>query len=395
MLNFLEKKHDIFYIAALVMYMLCQILIVTYFYTLRTDYVFIVKILQLLRYGAYACLIIKLLYEDFEKKDFIIIAIIAAIVLLNAKYSGKDESSFFILIILLSRHMENKKIITITMLTQAFALGIMIVLSLANVVPDYVFTRDGVERHSFGFVYATFAPILMFFISLEYIYLRDTSMKLIEYIVLFLLNLILFYYTKTRMTFVLICAVLVFFFVFRNKLNSIMSNSIIAKLQVLFPAIAAVGSILACYYYDFKNDTWFKINEIVNGRLKLGHNGLLKYGVTLWGQPIVWIGNNYNKVIGKYNYVDCAYLQMLLSDGVVFLVMILAMYMFLIYRAIKNNDGFLACILVFICVLCITEPRLFVISFNPFPLLAGAVITGDYGIKLPEFSYKKVVQYEK
>ena len=124
------------------------------------------------------------------------------------------------------------------------------------------------------------------------------------------------------------------------------------------------------------------LGHFFNGRLSLGRKGMVDYGITLFGQPVKWVGNGLQVLLNgysaEYNYVDSAYLQILYQYGCLLLILILIVFSALVYISIKREKFYLTWILLIISVYCITEPRLVNLTYNPFILLCATEWTEYY-----------------
>lgn len=85
----------------------------------------------------------------------------------------------------------------------------------------------------------------------------------------------------------------------------------------------------------------------------------------LLGTKIEWIGFSHNATAGAYNYVDCSYMQILLENGLIPLVIIIAVYTYIMYMAVKEKDFYLQTAVLLITAFSITEPRLLNLAYNP------------------------------
>ena len=141
------------------------------------------------------------------------------------------------------------------------------------------------------------------------------------------------------------------------------------------PFIVAALSLWIAMMFNGNSLVWAKANSFLNGRLRLGHEGLDKYGITLFGQPIKWVGNGLQVLLhgytGEYNYVDSSYLQILYQYGCLFLILVLFAFSAMIYMSVKMEKYYLTWILLIIVLYCITEPRLINLAYNPFILLCA------------------------
>ena len=149
-------------------------------------------------------------------------------------------------------------------------------------------------------------------------------------------------------------------------------------LWVAVPTIIASIAIAIHAFYSPESIIWQKLNDILSGRLQLGKDAIADFGFTLFGQYIEWKGFSIGHLSGEgYNYVDCSYLQLILEYGSIFLILILILYSFVIYKCIKKKNYYLLWSIVFVLVLSITEPRLMNLAFNPFPVIFLCEIEGE------------------
>lgn len=114
---------------------------------------------------------------------------------------------------------------------------------------------------------------------------------------------------------------------------------------------------------------------MLSGRLELGCFGWRDYGFSLLGTKIEWIGFSHNATAGAYNYVDCSYMQILLENGLIPLVIIIAVYTYIMYMAVKEKDFYLQTAVLLITAFSITEPRLLNLAYNPLPFFGITYIS--------------------
>ena len=202
---------------------------------------------------------------------------------------------------------------------------------------------------------------------MEYCYLRSRDLTLFEICLLEVLMTILFVLTNTRMcyavtTLMLIVIALNKYFKWRPA-NKVKKN--MGKGMVIIPWIVFAFVLTVSFMYS-NSASWEKVNLFFNFRLSLAHNAINTYGIHLVGNPIKWIGFGYGGIDGIYNYVDSSYIQALLSYGVLFMIMILAVYSCIFKHAKKNGY---AIVIAAALLISITEPRLWNLTFNPLPFL--------------------------
>ena len=133
---------------------------------------------------------------------------------------------------------------------------------------------------------------------------------------------------------------------------------------------------MACQIFYIPTDArWQKINSVLSGRLELGCFGWRDYGFSLLGTKIEWIGFSHNATAGAYNYVDCSYMQILLENGLIPLVIIIVVYTYIMYMAVKEKDFYLQTAVLLITAFSITEPRLLNLAYNPLPFFGITYIS--------------------
>lgn len=351
-------------------------------YTVFSENSMYALIFKGMRYFCYFFAAIKVIRDSYYNKEFLEVLFVLACIILTVLFSGNKTFAFYFLMILSAKDINIRKIIKMTCYVQVITLLLCVGLSQVGILQDYIFDPNGRGRHGLGFVWTTTAPILFFFFMMSYIYLRKEKMHTLEFIILEVLNYWLFIKTDARMSFYLSSLMLVFVFVMRfywqNRDDIRMKN----KILVLAPVFMCCVALVLHAAYDSSSESWNALNSLLSGRLALGYNGLEEYGMTLFGQPIRWIGFSHSAASGTYNYVDCSYLQILLENGIVSLVVVVLAYIYIMFMAVKVKDFYLQTIILFIVTFSITEPRLMNLGFNPFPFLAVGVFCGANGEKL-------------
>lgn len=196
-------------------------------------------------------------------------------------------------------------------------------------------------------------------------------MKWYEAIPLEIINIYFYQMTDTRMTF-LLCSIVIVFFAIQSIWNGWFD--LLRKLKWLYPVvpvILVIIAILAAYLYNPENALWLKLNAIMSSRLQLSHDAIMYYGMPLLGQKIVWNGFGLlnDGQVTNYNYVDCSYLQIGMWYGVLVLVVVIFIFIYGIYKAIKVNNYWAVFIMLFAMLHSMTEPHLINVAVDVVILL--------------------------
>ena len=88
-----------------------------------------------------------------------------------------------------------------------------------------------------------------------------------------------------------------------------------------------------------------KLNTILSNRLMLQNSAIKRYGITAFGQNITLNGwglglngeNMMSKYGYKYNYIDNAYIQLLIIRGWIFTALFVALLTYTSYKAYKEG----------------------------------------------------------
>jgi hypothetical protein len=336
------------------------------------------SVLQGMRYFAYAVsmvqILLNVLYKKYTKESalfYLIFGLIAIINMFVTSFTGM----FIHFIVFFAAYKANSRRLVLSATVLRSAILITLVMSSAlGLSPDYVFDSTTRMRHSLGFYWTASAPHLFLFVSLQCIYLFKNVKARNFYIiciVLEIINVILYLLTDTRMPF-LITTVFLLFCVLEKILHEKWNIfNYIKKIAPLIPISICIFSILFPLYNQ-NSMIWEFLNKVLSGRMYLGKNGIINYGLTLFGQKIEWIGLSITnpQMNEKYNYVDCSYIRILLDHGLLFLTVCIAIYTIIIYKARKNRDLYLLVTIFAILVLSMIDHRLIDMTFNIFPVLA-------------------------
>ena len=347
----------------------CTIIIGVTFLKYQSGYAPIETIVKLIRFLSYGMCIVLILQHFYRRSMIVNIVIAAGIVMISVLMSRETVMIWCILFIVAAINVDVDKICLVSVLSRMVMIFGTIFLSKVGVLEDYIFSATTRARHGLGFDWATTGPILFFFLTLVYIYLRREALSLIELVIIEVGHVFFYKMTDTRMTFYLgTLSVVVFVGSVILKKRWYLTKRL-GYLVCFAPAVVGIIAVLIHVLFDENNAIWAKLNNIMSGRLLLGYNAYHTYGLTLFGQDITWVGFGIDESGVGYNYVDCSYLQYLLEYGIVFIAFVLFVYTVIIYRAVKHEDYYLVWICLITLVFSITEPWLFNFTFNPIPIL--------------------------
>ncbi len=378
-MDYIKKRNETIYLMALTGYLLSVMLELT---CIDSEAGLVMLVFKGLRYLAYAAALFYLIQDSYRKNEFYIYIILAIILVISMKFSGTNRMLFYFLMILAARDVSSTGIMKVALYVQGIVLLIFVIGSQIGIFPDYIFDATSRVRHGLGFYWTTTAPIMYFFWMMYYIYLRRDIIRFYEILILELINYWFYQKTDSRMSFLLSTVMLCFFLLARVRWSRINSDNQIfsrffEKLSLVAPTLICVFALFLHMAYNADNHLWSRLNSLLSKRLALGLSAVQTYGISLFGTEINWVGYDFGISSGTYNYVDCSYLQILLNYGLIMLIVVIAIYTYLMYRAISNQDPYLVIILWIILIFSITEPRLMHLGFNSIPLLTMSQLDMD------------------
>ncbi len=198
---------------------------------------------------------------------------------------------------------------------------------------------------------------------------------------LYVLSIVLIYIaTNSRFIFIMSLLYLAVIWIRPHIKKEYWTNQWTKWILTVLPFAILAGSLLLFAIYDSHNTIWQSLNGLFSDRFKYGHEALFKYGFTVFGQPIVWSGNNYFNLPVAYNYVDNSYVKFILEFGVVFALVYLGFISFGLWNFLKKGSYRKIIALMFLVIMGTVESFLFMLVFNPF-LIYGFKMMNDWVLK--------------
>lgn len=330
-------------------------------------------VLKVMRYVAYAlCAFIILDRRCYRKKDLFIFMLVIIGLALSLVGSQSNKLFLYLFIIIAASKIDGEKIIRGTLVIQTFVIILVIFSSSVGIIPDYYSSTDGRIRHYLGFGYTSTGPVLFYYMVLQYIYIKKGKLKILQGFVILAIAALFYQKTNTLFAFLMSATTVIIFLFYARLFDGSFFRKHITFISLL-PFVFLVISLLFAALYDNSSAFWYTFNYLTHGRLKAASEGLLNYGISMFGNEIDWIGHNLYSLLhglrGKYNYIDISYLQLLFQYGLVATVLILVGYLILLRKSILSKKYYFTWIIILILVHALFEPFLANLAFNPFLLL--------------------------
>ena len=305
-----------------------------------------------------------------------LVLMLALFISVISAYISKKSEAFVIMLILAATidvKPDTKRLFALIAALQFASIPVFWYLTVQGFLPDSLYYNGVKHRHSFGFAYVTFAPMLQLFITMEYIYFRDIKkITFTELGILFALNVFLYRYCISRNSMLIFSAIMAAALAY--KLNPGIMDRVMAFLSKFFWllmtgifAVSFIGPFLFNHFY--KGDVSRELGSLA-ARFYLSYEAMQRYRVfTLFGQKIEWEAPLLSSDKGGYIFVDNAYLHGLLDFGIIYFILMLLIYMVILRIFWQRKEYMNYFMIVMILCLSVLDPRLWVLVFNPFPML--------------------------
>lgn len=249
---------------------------------------------------------------------------------------------------------------------QKWILLLVITLASFGIIENALYDKERM-RFGLGFDSSSTSAVILFHIMIIYGCLKRKPWNKTNLYLFILSSVLIFIATNSRFIFGMSMVYLIISYFLLKKIDfKLISTSWMRRFIVALPFILAVLSFLIFISYNSNNTIWQSLDRIFSERFSLTHDAIFKYGLTLFGRPIVWSGNNYFNLPVAYNYVDNSYIKYLLEFGLLWFLFYLLLFGFGLYRIIKTKNASYFLSLIVLLILGCIESFLFTNVFNPF-----------------------------
>ncbi len=325
-----------------------------------------------------------ILFDRYTARSFWVMVCLMGLGVLIIVYSGYTEAFFWICMLVGAKDVPFKKILQIYLIISVSLVLLAFCASMFGVIENLQYERDSgyIVRNSFGIIYTTDFASHIFSIVLVSFYLLKDRLRIYHYIIAIVLAALIYRFCYTRLDVICIILLIAVFAGVnlwdRGRLLAKRFRAgrrrIMAPMHWSMPFLAAVMFVLTMLF-STENRVIYYLNVFLSDRLAYGKEGLQRFGVTLFGQYAPMEGNGtYAIHLKDYFFVDCSYLYVMIRYGIIFLLVVLAVYV-LCCRKFRKDYYFIAAILV-ISVNCMIAHHLVELAYAPFALALLAAVPG-------------------
>ena len=330
--------------------------------------------------------------ESFTKKynysDLIGMFVTLLIYLFVGKMSGFGSNiAIGILFIYALRDIPFKKLAKTSLVISVCLLLFVIISSKLGIIPSYLEVSGTRLRSYLGFRYALYPSILLMDIVAIVFYLKQNRIRYWQWFLLVLSVYWIYVQTDSRLTFyssciLLICNLLIKWF--PNGLSKL--GHVLNVFKPTFIINALVSFWVAFTYLNssnfFVNDFFYKLNNMLGGRIYLANKSLQLFGFGWFGRPVEWNGNGLTvegvRNYQTYLYVDNLYIQILQKYGLLILALMVSLLTLTLFKVVQKRQWVLALILILMSFHSMIDDLNLYLYNNIFWILLGCLINPDY-----------------
>ena len=330
--------------------------------------------------------------ESFKKKynysDLIGMFVTLLIYLFVGKMSGFGSNiAIGILFIYALRDIPFKKLAKTSLVISVCLLLFVIISSKLGIIPSYLEVSGTRLRSYLGFRYALYPSILLMDIVAIVFYLKQNRIRYWQWFLLVLSVYWIYVQTDSRLTFyssciLLICNLLIKWF--PNGLSKL--GHVLNVFKPTFIINALVSFWVAFTYLNssnfFVNDFFYKLNNMLGGRIYLANKSLQLFGFGWFGRPVEWNGNGLTvegvRNYQTYLYVDNLYIQILQKYGLLILALMVSLLTLTLFKVVQKRQWVLALILILMSFHSMIDDLNLYLYNNIFWILLGCLINPDY-----------------
>lgn len=373
------------------------------FTTTFTDY-FHTRPLQLLSYLGIGLVLVKIyLLDNYNYKQLSGISILLFFSFISWRHSQSNTQSNLILymmvFILGAKDVEFKKIVEVFYKISLIMMLGVILYSLLGIITNLAYFTPGRPiRYALGMLYPTDMASHILFLILAKCYLVFPNIKWYHYSIFLLLALFMKVVADARLSaYTTVLLVIIMFIAERAQKGNKLCKILASFYWTATPLLAFIATVTALNF-DMNNHIMRKVNDLLSGRLLLSYQAFQRYGISLFGEPVIEHGSGGIKGMkmffnqSRYFYIDSSFIRLFIIYGILMFLIFLAFMMIIAIRSTYHHSYILPAIMFVVAISCLLEQHLLDLSFNPFLLSLLATNTYKWREKNEKSDRNSVLQ---
>lgn len=311
------------------------------------------KLAVIITFISLLCSIIPIVTSKYSRNEIIIWSVILAFLLVNMILSGKYIVFMSAYALFLLSHINCKRFIKFLFPISILILIILIILNIdqGSLQIRYISGEwQNITKRSNGIFVAFYTAVNLYILQF------GRKIKKLHILVIFVLTLLLFFYTGSRTG--CVCSIILCIMLFFARNKRLLSNMLVRKIIVFLPILFPLVSIGTNYMYG-KITFLFYLNSMLQNRLYYGKFFLDHYGFSLLGQKIVV---SYNEA--TYQVMDNTYLNLFINYGIIVGILWMIINIRTLKLLLKDEQYNCVCIIVGYMFYAISESFVIVLFVN-------------------------------
>lgn len=302
-------------------------------------------------------LVTKIFLSKYTLTQFFIIVFLLAFGVWLFNITEDGDLMILIWFIIAARDIELRKTFRVALEIYIVTILVGLLLFIFGFATDKTkMLANGTIGHSYGFTNANTLSVLIFQPILIWIFLRYKDFKLRDYSCILIIEIIVYYITKCRSTFIT-NIVLLFLIPNIKALSTHKYSKRILSILVLISPICTVLSYFAVYLYSQGGTVLNVLDILGSSRISSAYMNIIRYGI-----HFLPIANN--PIYESLYTLDNSYIRIGAHFGIVVLTLIIYIYtrsMFLMY---KREEYERLTVMATICILSLFETNLYRLGIN-------------------------------
>lgn len=356
---------EVFYMIALIIYMVSQFVPGTMFPSLLPA-LLPYRITQL----SGMLVIVKMILFDFEIddgkwKEWLIYIFLGLILWKTCSDAYQYNLYYYYLFVIGAQNIDYKKLLKVFLITLSSLILVTVFAAKLRFIPGLTMGRYGTPtvRYALGMIYPSDLAARAFYLMLAYCVYKKFKLVLPEYIACLAFTIFIYIMTDTKLDALLMIMVIAVaaLYPYVKKLIYFVGGKVI----VLLTLLATGSSVLLTYFYTPHNKLMLLLNRVLSDRLKYGHMAFKNYNVSIFGQYIPQRGNGGIHVDKfKYFFIDSSYVRHLMMNGLIAFTVVMVILCIMLTKFTKRRAYSLVVYLLFVVVSSIIDQHMLEISFN-------------------------------
>ncbi len=312
---------------------------------------------------------VSVLFARYQRKEFVTRLIIGIFIFFIGVHIHLMELGIMAVLLIASGRIDYRKIVNACIFNNIFFLLIVVIPALIGWIPNDIYQHEGTIAYGLGFAYYSNVPFSVFMITMLSYWMVDKKKENLVLAVSFIANLLCYIFCTVRLVFICYLIFLALIFIFRKIKKIKIEKWNLYAVRSMFPFATIL--IIALSFLKEHFSVLQILDKFLNYRLDFNVKGFDLYGLSLFGQKIETVAESWDEnYVNQYFYIDCGYINSLISYGVILFCIIILLYIFLSEYSLKQKDTKLLIICIIICGFSMINNLLFSFESNPLPLVS-------------------------